>query len=134
MLPDLFSEEDLATLDAEIEQIRAANEAMEEEVGGLRMEVTDLESSLDSYQTQVSTLEAREAGINEYLAELQTKLVTCLRTVPFPDSDPADLTGDNLMSFVSKIQRLYGGGSSRTTETSSLFSAIKSALAEIEVN
>ena len=85
MLSDLFSEEDLATLDAEIEQIRAANEAMEEEVGGLRMEVTDLETSLDSYNTQVNTLEAREAGINECLVELQTKLVTCLRTVPFPD-------------------------------------------------
>ena len=129
----MFSEEDLATLDAEIEQIRAANEALGDEVGGLRMEVTDLESSLDSYNNQLNTLEAKEAEINDYLAGLQSKLVTCLRGVPFPDGDQADLTEDNLMTFVSKIQRLYGGNN-RTTETSSLFSAIKSALAEIEVN
>ncbi|KAK7100449.1 hypothetical protein V1264_023408 [Littorina saxatilis] len=130
---DLFSEEDLATLDAEIEQIRAANEAMEEEVGGLRMEVNDLESSLDSYNNQVTHLEPRETEISDYLAELQTKLVTCLRTVPFPDHEQADLSGENLMSFVSRIQRLYGVNN-HTTENSSLFSAIKSALAEIEVN
>ncbi|KAL8598651.1 hypothetical protein ACOMHN_013534 [Nucella lapillus] len=156
---DLFSEEDLATLDAEIEQIRAANEALEDEVGGLRMEVTDLEASLDSYQNQVSatpirglrmevtdleasldsyqnqvmSLETREAEISDYLAGLQSKLVSCLRTVPFTEADPGDLTGDSLLHFVTKIQRLYGPNTC-TSDTSSLFSAIKSALAEIEVN
>ncbi|XP_025108837.1 myelin transcription factor 1-like protein isoform X5 [Pomacea canaliculata] len=129
---DLFSEEDLMTLDAEIEQLRAANEAMEDEVGGLRMEVTELESSLDTYSNQVQSLESRDSSLNEYLAGLQSKLVHCLRTVPFSEAEQQELTEENLISFVSKIQQLYGP--SRASETSSLFSAIKSALAEIEVN
>ncbi|KAK7495929.1 hypothetical protein BaRGS_00012919 [Batillaria attramentaria] len=132
---DLFSEEDLATLDAEIEQLRAANEAMEEEVGGLRMEVTELESSLDSYHTHNQSLDARDSSITEYLQGLQSKLVSCLRTVPFPEAEQPELTEENLIHFVTKIQRLYcNGDASRGSETSSLFSAIKSALAEIEVN
>ena len=87
---------------------------------------------------QASQLECRETEISDYLSELQSKLVSCLRTVPFsPDHELASMgdlaQGDNLMHFVSRIQRLYGV-SSHPTENSSLFSAIKSALAEIEVN
>lgn len=122
------------TLDAEIEKLRAANEAMEDEVGGLRMEVSELEESLDSYSNQVQSLEARESGISEYLAGLQSKLVHCLRTVPFSEAEQQVLSEESLVNFVTKIQRLYGSGTSRSSETSSLFSAIKSALAEIEVN
>nr|KAG5705843.1 hypothetical protein BaRGS_030733 [Batillaria attramentaria] len=52
---------------------------MEEEVGGLRMEVTELESSLDSYHTHNQSLDARDSSITEYLQGLQSKLVSCLR-------------------------------------------------------
>ena len=130
----MFSEDDIATLDAEIEQIHAANFENEHMVDDLRLEVSDLESSLDSYGSQLQALSRRECEVGDYLSQLQTQLVTCLRTVPLPElASPVELCEDNLVNFFSQIQCMYGGPV-RTAESASLFSAIKSALAEVEVN
>jgi hypothetical protein len=83
--------------------------------------------------------------MSDYLAQLQNRLVSCLRTVPFPDTTPQDIRTDNIATFVTKIQRMYGAGVGMgmgvgpmvgrpPPESTSVFSAIKSALAEIEVN
>ena len=137
---DLFSEEDLATLDAEIDQYRAAREALGEEEArdSMDMEGIEPESPGEFYlQQQTGSVEG-----DHCFSHLQNRLVSCFSAAPFHDHDVPEVADDSLRNFVSKIQWWYdggggggnAGGGGHATESTTLFGAIKSALAEIEVS
>ncbi|XP_046565815.1 myelin transcription factor 1-like isoform X2 [Haliotis rubra] len=126
---DLDTDEELRQLDEEIEMLKSTTISSELQMTKLRAEVTCLETRLHQKETENELLDDKNHSMQEYLASLRSKVVTCLQRVPLPPPmEP--VCDDTLDLYIGKIQDLVA---ERNGESNLLFSAIKAAMAEIEV-
>ncbi|XP_067679814.1 myelin transcription factor 1-like isoform X3 [Haliotis asinina] len=126
---DLDTDEELRQLDEEIEMLKSTTISSELQMTKLRAEVTCLETRLHQKEAENELLDDKNNSMQEYLASLRSKVVTCLQRVPLPPPmEP--VCDDTLDLYIGKIQDLVA---ERNGESNLLFSAIKAAMAEIEV-
>ncbi|XP_071116615.1 myelin transcription factor 1-like isoform X3 [Haliotis cracherodii] len=126
---DLDTDEELRQLDEEIEMLKSTTISSELQMTKLRAEVTCLETRLHQKEAENELLDDKSHSMQEYLASLRNKVVTCLQRVPLPPPmEP--VCDDTLDLYIGKIQDLVA---ERNGDSNLLFSAIKAAMAEIEV-
>ena len=124
------NDEEIVDLQDEIKKLQKTNAAMESQTLKLRNQISCMEHKITSHEKENASLEQHSLKMNEYLVAMRSSLITRLRDIQVPHI-PENLTEDNFDSYIGQLRSLCM--ENYTSENKQLYTAIKQALADINL-
>ncbi|XP_070556842.1 myelin transcription factor 1-like isoform X5 [Ptychodera flava] len=129
-LNGIENDEDIKTLEQEIDELHQNNSQMESQMIKLRTQITSMENQLRFSEKETTTIEDKTSTLDTYFNNLKRNVMTHLSDVTIPTTLETP-TEENFDSYIATLKSLCLDNYS--AENSALFSAVKLALSDISV-
>ena len=129
-LPGIENDEEIIALEEEIKKLQKSNAQMEAQMMKLRNQISCMETKITQHEKDNETLEERTMKMNDYLMCMRKSLIERLRDIKIPHI-PETLTEENFDSYIGQLRSLCM--ENYTSENKALYSAVKQALADINL-